>query len=573
MKKIGFILLLAGMTSLRLAAQPVLIEEYVEAAGLICFPVYGDSLTFKYLPSRGRLATGANDLPEFSFLQYAMVKTDGAATSSAITEASGGALIHFLVLYDTPEDQVRKAENELRRKLKRRELVLTGPVEINAGKFMLVSSLLVDGKEQKELIGTGIAPVFQNSKVAFSFLVEPLQAQLLLESFNMNTPDISITFDLEFSGLTSAYNGQLVVDWSQVQHSEYAHESVDAIFYSRDVEKTFGSLVQNGAIRMESYGKDSIASDLITVAYDRLLKLMFDPVRPDSIPPEKTRGVLDEIFGSRGLLGSLVGGSDIYKKQTIRTSGKTVVQINSRKQVSRHHLLTFNIGDLHKRYSTDPRIFRKVAIDDPTYQQREVLVNLDGSIRDEFENMINSVSVTLRKRHQNGDETLREMFLSQASLKDYTGNAKMIYLNKSDANRTDWLQYDYNTQWHFKRDGSYSTGWVSANTPVINLHTPYTYRRIDLMGDMVALQKAGIVAVAVDIEYPFFGNIRKDRMTIKPGKPGKDNEDHSLEAILPLGTDKVHYKVTWIYKEGKKVAVSGEDEYGVILIDEIPVNN
>ena len=58
MKKIGFILLLAGMTSLRLAAQPVLIGEYVEAAGLICFPVYGDTLTFKYLPSRGRLATG-----------------------------------------------------------------------------------------------------------------------------------------------------------------------------------------------------------------------------------------------------------------------------------------------------------------------------------------------------------------------------------------------------------------------------------------------------------------------------------------------------------------------------------
>jgi hypothetical protein len=124
---------------------------------------------------------------------------------------------------------------------------------------------------------------------------------------------------------------------------------------------------------------------------------MFDPVRPDSIPPENTRGALDEIFGRRGLLGGLVGGSDVYKKQTIRTSGKTVVQINSRKLVSRHHLVTFNIGDLHKRYGADQRIFKKVAIDDPTYQQREVLVNLDGSIRDEFENMINSVSVTLRK--------------------------------------------------------------------------------------------------------------------------------------------------------------------------------
>jgi hypothetical protein len=548
-------------------SQPVLVGGFVEAEGLICFPVYGDSTQYRYLPSRGRLATTENDLPEFSFLQYAVENTDAPVSGSSITEANGGGLIHFLVLYDTPEDQVRKAERELKRKLKRQDLILSGPVEINAGKFMLISSLLIDGKEQKEIIGTGVAPVFQNSRVAFSFLVEPLKAKLLMESFKMATPDISITFDLEFSGLTNAYNGQLVVDWAQVQESEYSNSSVDAIFYSSDVEKSFGSLIQNGAIRMETYGNDSIASDLLSLAYDRLLKLMFDPVRPDSIPPEKTRGALEEIFGRRGLLGGLVGGSDVYKKQTIRTSGQTVVQINSRKLVPRHHLVTFNIGDLHKNFGDNERIFRKVAIDDPAFQQREVLVNLDGSIRDEFEDMISSVSVTMRKNHQNGDETVKEIFVNKDVLSEYDGTSKLIYLNKGDNNRTGWLDYDYLVNWQFKKDGNYVADWVTANSPVINLYTPYKYRQIDLIGDVKKLEDTGVIAVSVEISYPFFDRTKKDRVTIKTKD---DQADYNLEAILPLDTDIVDYSITWIFREGRKVMQRGQDEYGVILIDEVP---
>lgn len=563
------IILLFCLPILPATAQPVLVEEFVEAGGLICFPVYGDSVVYKYLPARGRLATSESNLPEFSFLEYSMEKNDAAISGSSISEANGGGLLHFLVLYDTPEDQVRNAERELKRKLKRKDIILTGPVEISSGKFMLISSLLIDGKEQKEILGTGIAPVFQNSKVAFSFLVEPLKAKLLMESFKMATPDISITFDLEFSGLTSAYNGQLVVDWSQVQRSEYSSSSVDAIFYSSDVEKTFGELIQTGGIRMESYGKDSIASELLEVAYDRLLKLMFDPVRPDSIPPEKTRGALGEIFGRRGLLGGLVGGSNVYKKQTIKTSGKTVVQINSRKLVERHHLVTFNIGDLYKKYGDNKQVFRRVAIDDPAFQQREILVNLDGSIKDEFEEMISSVSVTMKKEHQNGDETIKEIFVNKELLKEYSGNSKLIYLNKEDKDRGGWLNYDYLINWQFKKDGKYVTDWIPSNSPIINLYTPYKYRQIDLLGDVKMLQEAGVIAVAVEIEYPFFGSIKKDRVTVKTNKEGNENK---LEAILPLNVDKINYKITWIYREGKKVEQRGEDEYGVILIDEIRPN-
>jgi hypothetical protein len=173
----------------------------------------------------------------------------------------------------------------------------------------------------------------------------------------------------------------------------------------------------------------------------------------------------------------------------------------------------------------------------------------------------------MKKKHQNGDETVREMFFNGDMIDNYKGDARLTYLWKDDQDRAAWLNYDYAITWQFKKDGSYATGWLSSNTPVINLYTPYLYRKIDLMGDKDKLRKLGVVAVAVEIEYPFFGRVKKERVTVKTNSGG---EEPTLEAILPQGVDRVDYKVTWLYLEGKKVERRGEDEFGVILIDEIP---
>jgi len=550
------------------SAQPILIDEMVQAGDLICFPVYGDSMQYRYLPSRGRLAVNDQNLPEFSFLQYAVERQNNDLTGSAITEADGGGLVHFLVLYDTPDSDVRRAQSALRRKLER-EVVLTGPVNFSEGNFLLVSSILRNGKEEKELLGTGRAPVFENSKVAFSFLIPPRDAQLLMESFKMNTPDISITFDLLFEGLTHAYEGELIVDWSLVEKASYYSQSVDAIFYSRDVEEIFGSLVREGAISLRTVGKDSIADELMNIAYDRLLKMMFNPVRPEELPEEKTTGFLEDVFGRRGLLGGLFGGSEVYKKRTIKTSGKTVVNINTRKNAERHHLITFNIGNLYKEHGDNTSIFKKVAIDDPTFQQREILLNLDGSLSEEFEDMLSSVSVTMRKEHMNGEETLREVFLNKELFKEYDGYLKMIYLNKGDENREKWLDYKYQVSWQFKKGSQHTIPWKEAKTPVINLYTPYKYRNISLYGDHDLLKEQGVVAVNVEIEYPFFGQQKRERQKVMVGKTDKEYE---LEAVLPQEINEVDYTITWIFKNRAPVKQSGKDEYGVILIDEIPDN-
>jgi hypothetical protein len=268
------------------SGQPILLDEAVSAEGLICFPVYGDSLSFRYLPSRGRLAINDQSLPEFSFLSV-MPRSKKHTTVSAksISEAGGGGLVHFLAIYDTPETLIRRAENSLRMKMRNQKVSIKGPVLFSKGDYTVVSSILgQDGREEKKLIGIGQAPVFENSKVAFSFLLEPLEAQLLMESFKMSTPDISIVFELTFSGLLQAYEAEVEVNWSEVQKNELYYQKTNFLFFSSEIQKSFNELTQTGAIKVRAAGQDSLMERIFDVAYEKLLNLMFNPVKPSEIP-------------------------------------------------------------------------------------------------------------------------------------------------------------------------------------------------------------------------------------------------------------------------------------------------
>ena len=548
------------------SAQPVLLDGLVQAEDLICFPVHGKKNQYKYLPNTGGLSfkSGA---PEFSFLQYAFENESSQAGNSSIAKALGGGLLHFLVEYYTPQKDIDRAERRLQKMFENDTIKLIGPVDITKGQFVLVSSILVNGKASKELIGTGRAPVFQNSKVAFSFMMDPQKSQILMESFKMKTPDISIMFDLEFQGLTSAYNGKITVDWKMVQNSSYSNTSASAIFFSSTTEKTILELAQTGAIKMESYGNDSLGGNMLDAAYDKLLKMMYEPVQPDSINEKDSRSWVQKTFGNSGLTGSLIGGSNVYRKRKVKTSGKTTVEINSRQFVNRHQFVTFNIGDLYKKYGKDNRVFRKAALDEDLFKQREIFVNIDGDMKSEFDQMVNSVSVSIKKEHKNGDETIREVFINSANLDEYEGPLKMIYLNKEDKDKEKWLEYDYAINWQFKKDGDYQTDWQKSSAPIINLYAPYKLHQIDIMGDLQSLKDQNIMAVVVQIEYPFFGKTKKDKLLIKPFN---DDNELVMNAIMPSDVDEVSYSLTWVYKDGKKVRYQNSDDYGIILIDEIP---
>jgi len=557
-------------------AQQISMDQGVRAAGLWCFPLASDPKQWVYLPSSAGLATDEAGRPQFSFVRYVANEPSEAAGASTITAARGGGVFHFLVRLETPDDSVQAAEQLLRRSRKDDDITLRGPIVFAEGQYTLVSSVLTrDGKRERRVMSAGRAPVLEGNRLAFSFDLEPEQATLLLESLTMATPDVSIVFDMTFSGLTDAYQAKLTVDWSEVRKSEAFSAGASVYFVSADVEAVFDKLRRNNAIKLTTSGSDGTMEGLLTTVYTRLLELMFRPVQIDKVPEDKRGGLTDALdalvdtkggaLGSRNTTG--FGAYAGYQLKDIQSSGTTVLDFNHRARVDRHSFVTFNIGDLYKRYGKNEAYFRAVNLADPTFQQREVHVGIDGALLPEFDKFINSVTVTLRKVHGNGRQTLRELVLDRAAVSRAAGDLRMVYGWDGDDDRAAWLGYDVRTRWSFKGGGSYETEWRAADAPMLDLYAPYERRVVQLTGETAPLSSQGVRAVVVQVEYPFFGTPRRQQLVVKPGQ---SLDDARLEITLPRDQFEYEYSVVWQLTEGVRRTRRGRDGSGLVFVDELP---
>jgi len=563
---------------LGLNAQSILIDKGVNADGLWCFPIHKKENSYRYLPQRARLSLQNDSIPEFSFLRYITEKPSDN-NSKTITEAGGGGILNFLVLYDTPQELITNAERFLKKKFENDEIIIEGPIVFDSGKYTLVSSILnpASGASKKSILGTGTAPIIENSKIPLSFDVDPVKSKLLLESLKMSTPDVSLIFELGFSGLTENYEAELEIDWSEVKKSHAFDAGGSVYFVGADVGFGFDKLRKDNAIRFTSVGKSESMESLVQTVYNKLLELMFKPTPLEQVPEEHRGGLEDAIgslIGANGTMGSRnttgFGLNVGYQYKEHRTTGKSNMVFKGRSLVHRNHYITFNAGNLYKKYGDNEQIFKDVPLWDPAFQQRDVYVGVDGTIEKEFDKMLNSVTVKLNKKHEAGDATLKEVLLTKNTYKDSNGKIAMSYLNHGDTNQNEWLNYEYKTIWKFIGGGTFSEDWKTESASMINLYTPFQRRKIELSGDLELLESRNVRAVAVKINYDFFGEAKSKHLTVYP-KRGID--DKFFEITLPKGSDKVDYSITWYIKNQAPIRKNGTDEYGLLFIDEIPEQN
>ncbi len=573
MKKPRLLFILCMLSlSLGVSAQQILIDRGVRAAGIWCFPLSTDTTTYLYLPSTAQLAGIKAQKPEFSFIKYALPNVSGESTSKSITQASGGAILHFLIELETDEEVINDIHKALKEITENEEVKLK-PLIFESGNFMLVSSILRDGKSERMLMASGNAPVLEGSRIALSFELTPEKASLLSESFKMATPDISVVFDMGFSGLSDAFDAEMEVDWTEVRKHQSLKAGVSVYFVSAEVEKIHDELIRNNSIKLTTSGEDAKMEGMINRIYEKLTTLMFSKVEPERLPPVTQQGLAGGISGLlKGAAGkaksvfSIHGG---YKLKTLKTSGRSRMSFNSRAKVTRHHYITFNMGDLHKHYGDNPNYFRSVAIDDPAFQKRDVFVGIDGTLVSEMGQMINNVTVTLKKEHQNGEQTVRELVITPEVLNDAGQSFKLPYGSKEDSDRMKWLNYQYRTQWHFKGGGSHNTGWMDESSAMVNLYTPYKRTTIQLFGDVQRLEENNVRATIIELNYQFFGENKSQRVIYRSGDT---LDDKLFEVTLPVDQPDYSYKITWIKNDGTRLVKSGDNPEGIIFVDEFPEN-
>jgi hypothetical protein len=563
------------------AAQQVQIDRGARVEGLWCFPSAANPKNWYYLPQTARLANDDQGKPVFSFLRYVVNRPAAEGDSKGITTADGGGIVTLMVTYDTPAEQVQRADRALKRKTQDDEVVLRGPVIFKQGRYMLVSSILREknGKKEKEqnLLGSGNAPVFEGNEVAFSFDVTPEQSKLLLESFQMSTPDISIVFDMTFTGLTDAFDAVMEVDWNEVNKNETLGGGVSVgsgmIRVGAEIEKGMKELHQDNAIKITTRGASPNMEALLEKVNGKMLDLMFKKVEPEKATPEQGGG---DIFSSLKDMGksayeaaspSFINVSFKYERREIKTTGKTVFHLNHQAPVDRNTMMATNIGDLYARYKDDGNRFRTVNLSDAAFQQREIHVGIDGAILPEFEKYVNSVTVTLRKIHQNGAQTMREVVLDRNTFNKENRDFRMVYGWNGDEDRAKWLEYEYRTRWSFKGGGLHETEWAKTDINMIDLYAPYKRNTVQLVGDSEGLKAKGVRAIAVHVEYDFFDGRRSQDLALPTSEPIDGKE---IEITLPLNVYKYDYSVTWMRKGAAPAEAKGSDDTGVIFVDDIP---
>jgi hypothetical protein len=569
-------ILASGVTGAH--AQRISIDQGLRAGGLWCFPLVDEPLVYVYLPSGARLASDDAGRPQFSFIRYTMpaAPSSGGAT---ITQSAGGGVLHFLVELHTPEQAIDEAQRGLRTVLENEEVRLRGPIVFEDGRYSLVSSILLPGGgQERALLAAGRAPVLEGNRLAFSFELDPQRATLLLESFQMPTPDVSLVFDMTFRGLNDAYDAELEIDWSEVRTSHSFSAGGTVYFVSADVEAAIEEMRRNNTIRLVTRGEDSQMEGLLQTVYAKLLELLFRPVEPEQVPEGQRGGLMDALgtmIDNRG--GALSARKTVgfgayvgYQLKDIRSEGKSTLDFNHRSSVERHSFVTFNIGALHQRYGGDPAYFRTAAIDGVEFQQREIRVGIDGALLADFDRYVNNVTVTLRKVHGSGEQTLRETVLDRSAVENSAGDIRLIYGWNGDSDRLAWLRYETRTRWSFKGGGSYETDWLPSDAAMIEVFAPYERRVVQLAGDPDRLAELGVRVVVVRIEYPFFDGPRRQQLVVRAGQP---IDDKTVEITLPRNEFDYHYAITWQLDGNRRLTSSGADSTGVIFVDELPTGD
>ncbi len=575
MNRLAFnvIVLLVVAPCLFLNAQQILVDEMVEAASLNCFPVLGDSMTYYYLPAVGQLGEKENGWPEFSYLRYVLEK-NSPISDKAIVKADGGAILHFLAEYTTSDQQIKKAESALKMKLNR-EIKLAGPVLFKEARYTIVSSILNKGKKERRVITTGDAPIFQNSKLAFSFELTPTDSKILLESFKMATPDISLIFEFSFAGLSHDFEGDITVNWDEFRSSRQFGASGSAYFVSAEIEAGFETLRKQHTIDVNIVGSNQYLEQVLNTAYNKLLTLVFEPVKPESIPRNQRGGLGGAIGELLGPSGALSSGNTIgfglnasYRMKQLNLSGKSKLTFKGRETTQRKHYITFNIGDLYKRYGQNEQIFKDVSMEDITFLQRDVYVGIDGSLSSEFKKLINSVTVTLRKTHEDGTTTLKEINVNKETL---APEARFVlsYLNHQDKNLTDWRYYEYQTHWQFVGGGAFVSEWKTSSAAMINLYVPYKRKKIELLGSIETAACDSIRALSVKISYPFFGKIKTTSHTIKLLD---QLNDKYFEITLPENEINIDCTITAFKINGALKNEQKKLKSAIIFVDDICEN-
>jgi len=287
---------------------------------------------------------------------------------------------------------------------------------------------------------------------------------------------------------------------------------------------------------------------------------------PTATPRSGSRGRSSQSRARDEGGGSNFSISIAFRYRKIERSGKFAINMKQWNRVEIPVRFAANVGNL-SRYIDDSRMFRRVSLNDPMFKQREIPVTVDVASEEAFAAMLNTVTVTLKKQHESGRETLDEVNIHRADF----GSGKMesmVYGWDGDDDRDAWLEYDHRVRWSYVGGPVIETDWQSTTAGALVLEPPLRPRELTLEADPVLLREQGVRDVVLEVHYPAGNTERSAHATVKPS-------DEIGRQTLVLYQDPQHpdytYSFDWRLYGGRRVEAGPFAETAdYIYLDEVP---
>lgn len=255
-----------------------------------------------------------------------------------------------------------------------------------------------------------------------------------------------------------------------------------------------------------------------------------------------------------------------YSMRTVRQRGIFKIDLNK-----------YTIDNLSLRFDQNvgaincPDCFKQVNLDDPLYKQREISATIDGYNAEDFQKYINFVSISFRKKHEDGQYTNGDLTINRAKFNEQGNFFPFMYGWKGDNNRLKWREYEYKTVWNFFGGASTETAWAKSDMPTVPLSPPYMRKVIDVEMDQEVIAREGIRSVEVKVTYKVEGKDMIKQIRLNP----KSNVlTAQIEVLLPVASinpaPTFDYEITWMLNNGStKVSPKKSSSNLVIFADQM----
>ncbi len=530
---------------------------------------------YHYLPpgSSLRLSRRDDGNPEFLFVKYTTDETEAAGGVQ-------GGLLHFLMEWSLSKQQ----ERELRQKVakdcngggKAGELV--GAVELaegdeDKGSFRIISGTLSDQGFTRSMVQSGHAPVMPGGKVAAAANMTSQGAALFLASLEnrKSIADLSVELDFSYVVQLPAAKGRVVFHWDRFQS---AFENYEAEFKStnkrhgkggdddeltvseEEAEQFFDHLYENSVVEFifEGYNPDSeYTGKVMDAMMQYFLSSMMEPAddamlaMPDDDEEEEGQSGRPEQLGREGEVLYQIKRSKLRQSYAEKNQ---VISLDAGLAVRRRFQVVGNMASWYDSVRGKRCCIHAVNLSDPFFQQREIRFILDQDAVDIFKDMVNYVTINVKKRRSNGKE-FNDSATIDADYLDKKGIvASMTYAREDDRNSE---VYQYQTQWSLRGGNLFpaSPSWRRGNWEGVTLAPPVEPWFVEVEGDLAQMEAHDIARVTVELHYPLFGQEEFKVLALSP-RAGEDLVGEKI--YVDQGTRGFAYRLIIHHKsEGRMV--------------------